>query len=546
MPLLVVLLFCEPVQAIQYAYQVNFTNKNGTLALSDSLSFLSSRSLARRDRQGIPLDSTDLPVTRAYVDSVLTLTGGKFHEASKWFNFCVVLLSDSTTIHALDGKSFISSYKLVAYYTGSLHRDQPNAVTGKPQAGRTTSGDAAYYDATWTQTLMVNGNYVHDLGYKGAGKIIAVLDAGFIGVDTHRGFDSLRASGRLVDEHNFTYDTSYVYGYDIHGMQVLSTMAGYVPDTFVGTAPLASYALYITEDDPTEQPIELLNMVCGSERADSIGADIITTSLGYNTFDNSSYDFNYSADFDGKTTIAAKGANMATKKGMLFVATAGNEGGSGWNHILTPGDADSALTIGSVDNAGNNAVTSGYGPNAAGQIKPDVCDMGHYASVFSTTDYEAQDGTSFSTPQIAGWAACLWESKPDITPAQLRLAIIICANHYTTPGTQIGYGVPDFECTANALNVIDTPTPASYDNWITVAPNPIVNILYLTLFMPSQQVVNCRLFDVTGREVLSYSAQFKKGWNQPVAIDLYALPPGMYFLKAVTPFGQKVIKIDKL
>lgn len=539
----VLLFLTEAANATQFAYQVNFTDKQGTLTFSDSLSFLSPRAMARRNNQGILLDSTDLPVTRAYIDSVLVLTGGKLHEVSKWLNLCVILISDSNQIHALNGIAFVSGVKVVGYYSGTLHKDgHKNATHAK-----TTSG-ASYYNQTWLQTTVVNGNYLHDIGHKGAGKIIAVVDGGFSNADTHSGFDSLRNSGRLVDVYNFALDTSYVFAYDDHGTEVLSTMAGYVPDTFVGSAPLASYALYVTEA-AGERPIELLNLLCGAERADSIGADVISSSLGYNTFDD--FDFHYNADFtyadlDGKTTVATIAANMATKKGILFVSSAGNQGSPGdpWHYILTPGDADSVLTIGSVDATGTNASNSGYGPNAAGIIKPDVCGMGESAAVFSPTTYSHASGTSLSTPEIAGFATCLWEASPHSTPGQIRQAIRQCASRYSTPGSQIGYGIPNFQCAAAALNIIDTPIPV--DNSLVMAtPNPMNDNMILTITLPTSSTVHFKLLDITGRTVLTFSDSFMKGTNTPVSYNVAKLPAGMYLLKATTATLQQTIKLVK-
>jgi len=541
LPLLLLLMATPVCHATQYAYQVNFTDKNGTLGFSDSLSFLSIRAMARRDAHGIVLDSTDLPVTHAYVDSVLALTHGKLHEVSKWLNMCVILIGDSTQIHALDGIAFVGSVRLVGYYATALHRDaRPMHRAGA--ANKTTSGSTDYGD-TWPQTLMVDGNVLHDAGYKGQGMIIAVLDAGYLGADTHEGFDSLRNDGRIVDVHNFTLDTSYVYSYDDHGTSVLSTMAGYVPGTFIGSAPLASYALYVTEDDNSEQPIELLNLLCGAERADSLGADVITCSLGYDTFNNPADDFNFATDFTGVYTPAAKAANMATKKGMLFVASAGNEGGGSWNNILTPGDADSALTIGSVTNTGVNATTSGYGPNAAGRVKPDVCGLGQYAYTFTSGDgYALQDGTSFSTPQIAGWAACLWQSYPSALPARVRAAIIQCADHYTDPGPQIGYGIPNFGCSSTDIMWLAVAGPVANGADIVVV-NPAANELNIMVTMPEAETVQFELSDVSGKVLARFSASFASGANPAYTQNVATLPAGMYLLRAAWSGGTIVKKV---
>jgi len=557
--LFVAFLLCETAAAQQYAFQVTFSDKNNTpYSLSSPLVYLSARALARRATQGIAVDSTDLPVNPAYVDSVLTLTGGVFHETSRWLNMCMILLADSSAILHLAGKPFISNIKLVGYYATDLHHRSSNITgTTNPVTTQrtTTSFGSAYYSDTWTQTQMVNGNYLHDNGYQGQGKLIAVLDAGFLSADTHPGFDSMWSSGRMVDTFDFTFRSTNVFTQDGHGEQVLSTMAGYVPGTFVGSAPLAMYALYITEYDPNDQPLELDNMISAAERADSLGADIITESLGYDLFDyppGSGQDFY--TDLDGKTTVAAKAANIATKKGMLFIATAGNDGGGYtspegifWgNHIMTPGDADSALTIGSWDTDINGpASTSGYGPNADSVIKPDVTTLGQEASVFSSTGYTIGSGTSFSTPQIAGWAACLWQANPNATPYQIRQAIIQCASSYTNPGPQIGYGIPDFECTNYALNVKDTPPPFTPAKWVIAAPNPFNNEIKIFVSPNTSQNVNFCLMDMTGKKIASLETYLYTGYNTPITISVPGLPDGVYILQAVSSTQQEVIKLVK-
>jgi subtilisin family serine protease len=544
MCLLAVLLGNNKVQAVQYAYQVTFTDKNNTpYSLGSPLAYLSSRSTARRTAQGIAIDSTDLPVNNVYVDSVLHLTGGTLHNVSRWLNHCVILITDSTQIHNLDGKTFISSKQLVAYYPGFLHK---STTTTSTSTATSSSLDATYYGNTWNQTLMVNGASLHETGHMGSGKLIAVLDAGFIGTDTHTGFDSLRNSGRLLDSHNFTLASTSVYGYDTHGTKALSTMAGYVPGTYVGSAPLASYAIYVTEDGNSEQPIELLNMLSATERADSLGADIISSSLGYNTFpDFPSGDFTFVPDLDGKSTTAAKAANIATKKGMLFVASAGNEGGNSWNMVLTPGDADSALTIGSVNITGAAAFNSGYGPNAAGQVKPDVCAMGEPASIFFGAGYGTENGTSFSTPQVAGWAACLWQSNPSATPYRIRQAIIKCASRYTSPDTHLGYGIPNFQCTADLLGIVN-PVPETHENWITGLPNPFQDNLQLSIVGDTEQGISFNMVDVAGKTVFTGTSNIHKGHNMPVYISMQHLPSGIYILKAMTATRQHVLKLEKL
>ncbi len=536
---------------VQYAYQVNFTDKNGTpFSLSSPIAYLSPRAIARRTTQGIAIDSTDLPVNQAYIDSVLKLTGGVLHEASKWQNLCVILDTDTVSIHALAGKAFIKSVKQIGYYPYILHNkiaETTDNATVNPSKNLKVTDDASYYNLAWGQTQLINGNYLNDLGYKGAGKLIAVLDAGFVGVDTSAGFDSLRNSGRLIDVHNFSYGGSNVYMQDDHGTDVLSTMATYDPGTYVGSAPLAMYALYITEKEPDEQPVELVNLLCGIERADSVGADVLTCSLGYNQFDSSKYDFTFATDLDGKTTTAARAVNMATSKGMLFIASAGNEGGDSWNMLLTPGDADSAITVGNVyDNAIISIVgSSGFGPNAAGQVKPDVCAVGQPAEVHNEFGYTPASGTSFSTPQIAGWATCLWEGNPTASPYQIRTAIQQCASNYSTPAPHYGYGLANFKCAAQLLNVKDTPSPGQSDKWVTSMPNPFAENLEIILTLPTTGNVTLQLIDITGKAWVAYTKNFAAGINLPEYISTKYLPAGTYFLRAIAPTIQKTLKVVK-
>lgn len=540
----------------QFAFRVSFTDKNNTpYTLSAPSAYLSPRAIARRTTQGIAVDSTDLPVNQTYIDSVLTLTGGKWHTSSKWLNNCTILVADadSANIANLAGKSFISEVKLIAHYAFNLHK--PTATTTGTvhlPASKTTSFDASYYgtSGTWTQTSLVRGNYLHSNGFMGQGMLIAVFDAGFSGGHNTPGFDSMWNAGRVVDTVDYVYHSNNIFNYDTHGSEVLSTIAGYAPGTYVGTAPLASFALYKTEIGGSDQPIELDQLLAATERADSIGADIISESVGYDLFDYPPDAGQvFAIDLDGKTTVGAKAANFATKKGMLFVATAGNDGTGypGWgNHILTPGDADSALTIGSTDATGAVWASSGWGPNASGHMKPDVSCMGHGANVLTPGGIGSRDGTSISTPQIAGWAACLWQANPTATPYQIRQAIIRCASQYNTPDNHIGYGVPDFQCTEQLLNVADTPPPFTQSNWVIASPNPSTREVNIAVAPDTDNLVEFRLMDMTGKTISSFSKYLFKGYNSPVVLSLQELPAGIYILKVVSPTREKTIRLEKL
>lgn len=538
-------------QQTQFAFRISFTDKQGAAPLSNPLSFLSQRAIDRRTTQGIAVDETDRPVSPDYIDSVLVNTSGVLHLRSKWLNYCVVLLTDSSQILNLTGKPFISNIEYIAYYGSGLH-NKPSGNSQNPKFDVEQksvvfkkTGTQAYYGATFDQTRILNGDYLHDLNYKGQGMLIAVLDEGFRYTDTGPAFDSLRQSGRLVDQYDFVQANTNVYVATNHGTNSLSTMAGNIPGVYVGSAPYASYALYITEDGiNNEQRIEMDNLLAATERADSLGADVVTVSLGYNEFflpTNTSLTY---ADIDGKSTIAAQAANIATSKGVLFVASAGNEGnGSSWNYILTPGDADSAITVGSVSLNKVPASYSGYGPNSSQHIKPNVCVVGHPAWLMSASATPASiNGTSFATPQLAGWAACLMQGSSGYTPYSIRTAIEKSAHVYNTPGVQLGYGVPDFRKAFDFLHV-DSPMLPQTD-WITVGPNPVVSRVSMRVFQSTTGTLNVVLVDALGKKVADQTYTVYQG-TQVLQFDVPEVSNGIYYLKAKTETSEAAVKLFK-
>lgn len=535
-------------QQTQFAFRISFTDKQGAAPLSNPLSFLSQRAIDRRATQGIAVDETDRPVSPDYVDSVLTNTSGVLHLRSKWLNYCVVLLTDSSKILTLTGKPFVNKIEYIAYYGTGLHNKpsgDENPKFGEEQRSIVfkTTGTQAYYGATFNQTKILNGDYLHDLNYKGQGMLIAVLDEGFRDVDAAPAFDSMYQSGRMIDQYDFVKANTNAISTSSHGSYSLSTMAGNLPGTYVGSAPYAEYALYITEDATSEQRIEMDNLLAATERADSLGADVINVSLGYNEFNAPVYNSLTYADIDGKSTIAAKAANIATSKGVLFVASAGNEGIGSWKYILTPGDADSAMTVGSVNLGKDPAGNSGYGPNSAQHIKPNVCVVGQPAQVMWASGTPATiNGTSFATPQLAGWAACLMQGSSGYTPYSIRTAIDKSAHVYNTPGVQLGYGVPDFRKAFDFLHV-DSPMLPQTD-WITVGPNPFVGRVSMRVFQSTTGTLNVVLVDALGKKVADQTYTVYQG-TQVLQFDVPEVSSGIYYLKAKTETSQAAVKLFK-
>jgi serine protease AprX len=532
--LLLVLFVQASAQDAQYAFRVFFKDKNETThTLSNPIEYLSQRALDRRNKYSIGIDSTDLPVVKTYVDSILSLTGGVLHLSSRWRNSCVILLEDSANILALQNISFVKNFKQVAYYSNGLH-EKPGANDSISTGNKPTDFDENFYGAAWTQIHLCHGEYLHQHGKMGEGMLIAVIDVGFTGVNTVSAFDSMFQQSRLMDTWNYIYDTAHVFGYGDHGRQVLSCMASFIPETHVGTAPKAMYALYATDDLTSEQAIEEDNFVAATERADSLGADLISTSLGYNYFDNPADSYSYS-DLDGNTTLTAKAANTATRKGIMVVASAGNEGNNSWQHILTPGDADSAMTIGSVNDQKVHAITSGKGPNAAGTLKPNVSAMGVGASVISGTgSVTTLSGTSYATPILAGLTACLMQTDPSLAPLEIRSLIESVADSFASPTNNIGNGVPDFQKAYDQITGVEeiTRTKDAFE----IYPNPAREKVFISA-KNYNGILSFAIYDLQGRIV----QQGKVKTNESIAIS--ALQNGMYFLKIN---NGKEYQIDKL
>ncbi len=521
----------------QYAFRIQFTDKqNTTFSPDQPTEYLSVRAVSRRAKYNTAIDSTDLPVVKKYTDSVCLIAGGILHNQSRWLNSCVILVTDTLQISRIRDLPFVHSVKQVAFYPSGLHavaRVEDN--TGRTfNAGRPASFDEHFYGAAWQQIHLCNGAYLHEQGYMGADMQIAVIDVGFDETDHHPAFDSLRSSGRLVDTWNFIHATPDVFHGGSHGSQVLSCMAGYWPEIHVGTAPLADYALYATDDLYSEQAIEEDNLAAALERADSLGVDLINISLSYNTFDDSTSSYTYN-DLDGRSTISARAANAAVKKGIVVVVSAGNEGANSWKHILTPGDADSVLTVGAVDNSGIPAASSGEGPNASGKLKPDVMGMGALASVISTGgSIIKSSGTSFAAPVIAGLVACLMEMRPEKNPMEIMSMVQQSAHLFNNPDYKNGYGIPDFRKIAESVSI--SPAQNKEEIQIQLYPNPAQNQIFIRYEGASRAYHTIRIYDCYGRVKMEDNGQYpmKK-------INIASLPQGIYFLK-IEGDGNALVK----
>lgn len=534
--------FAVGVQAqMGYAFRVNFADKNGGLTIADSIQFLSQKSLDRRSKQGILVDNSDIPVVQVYIDSAMSKSNAvKLHNRSRWFNQIVVITYDSNKINDVLALPYVTSVKLVAQYTnyspktgGAIGLSAEKFPKVEP-ISRKTTGDPAYYGDTYQQININNGDYLHDQGLRGQGMTIAILDAGFKHTDTHTQFDSLRNDGRLLYTYNFVDDTTYnMVTSNDHGTNVTGLIIGMDPGSYIGSAPKANIYQLMTEDIFTEQPIEEDNWLSGAEWADSAGADIINGSLGYNQYSSPHTSYTWSGDFDGNTTLIARAGNMAVSKGIFTCVAQGNSGASAWHYMLTPADADSVYSVGSVDGSGAWA-SSGYGPNADSQIKPNGMAMGKAVSLIGANgQIGVSNGSSFASPLIAGMVACLWQGFPTYTESQIRHLVMQVSDRYSNPDNTHGFGIPNFKLAYNLATGIDdfeNNNPADFK----VYPNPTSGSFSIRVkqnFLP----YDFEMYDMNGRKVaeLKNINSFIYGNQQ-----LQNLNTGTYFIKLTSKKGE--------
>lgn len=519
-------------------YWVVFKDKkNNPYSLQEPRAYLSDRAIARRQRQNIAINSRDLPVNPSYVSGLESL-GAHVVNRSKWFNGATITLQDENILASIAQLPYVKSVqKIIAIPSEAAYKKFEDEMVSNDQKR------AYSYGQSISQAHMIGADCMHQKGYTGKGMVIAELDAGFYNVNILPAFDSMRTHNQILGCRDFVTGDTMVFEDYSHGMNVLSCMAGNIPGQIVGTAPDAKYWLLRTEDAGSESIQEEINWMVGAEFADSVGADIITSSLGYNKFDDSSTDHTY-ADMDGNTTICTKAADWAAATGIFVVVSAGNAGGAPWYKITAPSDADSVLTVGAVDSTGTIAGFSSRGPTADGRIKPNTVAQGVHACVESTSGPLAfYNGTSFSCPITAGAVACLWQAGPGKTNMQLLYAIEQSASQSITPDTIKGYGIPNF-CTAKIF-LVGVDENEMNDESLAVYPNPFSASSEISFYSAKKQTITVLLFDVTGRKILSAEKSMEAATNKFSLNEMNRIKPGIYILQVSTPertYTKKIIK----
>ena len=494
-------------------YAVWFNSKSGTpYSIAAPKAFLSDRSIARRGRQSIAITEADLPVNPAFKEAVRA-TGTRLLYTSRWMNCALVEATESQMV-SVAGLSFVGRTELVA--PGAIPVGQSSDIPTDQTSAR-TSGNAL------TQLVQMGVDQLHADGWNGTGVLVGVFDSGFPGVPQGTGFAQMRP--RIRDTYNFPWNRRDVYGYDEHGADVLSIIAGDLPEGYTGSAPGADFLLYVTEYAPSEYRIEEFNWLFAAERADSAGVDVINTSLGYSTFDDPAMSYTY-GEMTGSVALISRAAEMAAARGIVVVVSAGNEGNGSWRHITAPADAAGVLSVGSVNETGQVSGFSSRGPTADGRIKPDVSALGSNTTYLANGEVTATgSGTSFSAPLITGLVAGIIQSRPDLSSDEIISLVRSSGSNAGSPDNDIGYGIPDY----NSIRLV---VGVASDSELRIWPNPTAgNEFHLEWPADDYEIRDVVLVSASGqmiRPMFHQSASASRA-----SIDVSGTAPGLYVLRTV-------------
>jgi len=545
--LVIAVLIADITAYAQGRYVIFLTDKNNSpYSVNNPQVYLSQRAINRRTMQNIAITSQDFPVNPAYITGIAA-TGAQVLNTSRWFNSITVEVSSNSILNDIMALPYVLQNANVGRTSNqpvppkfNITRSNTPIVT---ENYRTTSLN---YGQSFNQVSMLKGDLMHDNGYTGAGKIIAVIDAGFVDADAMPVFDSLFANNQVLATWDFVDNESDVYDDDTHGTMVLSTIGGNVPGEIIGTAPGASFILLRSENASAEAIIEEYNWSSAAEYADSAGADIINSSLGYTVFDDPAQNHTYN-DLNGNTTPVSMAADIAASKGMVVCNSAGNEGNSNWFRISAPADADSILAVGAVDPISTYAQFSGKGPSFDGDIKPNVAAQGSQTIVadpWNGVGVFPANGTSFSSPLMAGMVATLWQCHPTATNMQIIHAIQQSGNQFANPDSLLGYGIPDFPLACLLLSGLNPNIADNGDNLI-INGNPFQNNLEISFYSERPQTIKIKVVDLLGKVI--YNNEQKVQGLLPNMISIQGnMSKGIYVIEVESEnkiFTEKVIKL---
>jgi serine protease AprX len=521
--------------------------------------FLSKRAIERRKKFNIPVTEEDFPVNPAYIQQIAA-TGVKVLNTSRWLNGISIETADNSALKKLIALSFIKTIDKIG-----VHSNKDNASLdylmevfqalgdddekdGKKPTEKVEEYTEAYYGDGFAQAQMLNAPALHKLGYTGKGVVVAILDGGFMNVNKIKTFKHLYNNGLLLGTWDFVKLDSNVFDDTNHGMNVLSCMAANTPGKMVGTAPGAMFWLLRTEDANTEYIIEEYNWATGAEFADSAGADIINSSLGYSTFDDNSTNHTH-RQLNGKSSAASRAATIAAKKGIIVCNAAGNEGNDNWTYLGAPADAEGIITVGGVNNDSTHADFSSYGPTGDGRLKPELSALATNAYVANVNDvFRPGQGTSFATPILCGAVACLRQAHPDKTVQEIINALELSATQFAHPDTVLGYGIPDLMKAHRYLggdksfnykkSHVETPGVSTFN-----AATGVVIYLHKKQKVEAKIKIPGTMHSIPEQELLP--VELEKGFHKIIFTGLDGIKPGMYTVEITVGGNPHYVNLTK-
>ncbi len=520
-------------------YRVYLSNKNNSPFSTDRPEeFLSQRAIAKRTRFNIPITIQDLPVNQSYINQIKAFDPNiRVLATSKWLNTVVIYCPNPAHLPGIQNLGGVQYLVPVANWdlNAPAKENQPQDET--PEQNNVNLWDDVDYGNSIDQFAVHRGDLLHNEGFRGEGMLIAVFDAGWNNFDVIPHFQPLFNNGQIWGTYDFVPNLPSVYTGHSHGTSVTSIMASQIDGELIGTAPEANYFFIRSEIPYAELLIEEDFWVAAAEMADSIGADVINSSLGYTTFPDFPQGDLTSQDNDGVTGVSSQAATIAGQKGIVVVISAGNEGWSEWGFISRPADAIDVLSVGAMSKDSVIAPFSSYGPSADGRVKPDITSVGW--DTWHVTEYGdimQGNGTSFSGPVIAGLSACLWQALPHLSSTELMQVVREASHLYNNPNINFGYGIPDFyqAYLDNSVSIFTYPQ----QTFVSAYPNPVAD--QITFYSSLEEEMSITLFDFTGRNLGSWNSQ-----DPSLSISLADFPLGIYLARVTIGNHTEIIKLIK-
>lgn len=517
-------------------YVVYFLDKlNSPYSVENPEMYLSPRAIERRVRQNIPISESDFPVNPHYVAEVKPFTSA-IHYKSRWFN-AILVEADELQIEDIRALPFVLKIDYVAPGSQNSRRSRKENRP-KLNEGKRTSNSSAF------QNELLGVDIMHKAGFKGEGILIGVFDGGFMNVDALPFFSHIFENDKVKFTYDYVRNDAYVYDFDRHGTEVLSTIGAYKENELEGTAYNAEFLFCITEEVVTEYRVEEYNWLFAAEAADSLGVDVINSSLGYNTFSDASMNYRYE-DMDGKTAVISIASNIAAQKGIFVVSSAGNEGNKAWKYITTPADAEGILAVGAINSSLELASFSSVGPTVDERIKPDVVALGTSVVVGKIDGtIGTNNGTSFSSPLVAGLAAGILQADRNLTVSQLMLKIRMSGTNAASPDNKVGYGIPHF---VRAQNNIVLSIEDNELKKFKIYPNPVNSgeiFISSDKNISPKEIINVKIHSSGGQLLLDKNINIQSG-NGAASVNIQELPSGFYGLTISSKKLTETVKIIK-